>query len=166
MPFLVRIALLALLCAPALAREGATADAAGLGGFIVVTPDADWREQWNAAINRRPDFRLADSVAQGEVLHVLTFISNPAPGLGNRADVRCDVQVSRPDGSLSVNRRDVACYTGIVNGDPGHAYLAAPTLSFRAEPGDLRGTWTVRVDLHDRQGGADLPLTASFTVLD
>jgi hypothetical protein len=65
-----------------------------------------------------------------------------------------------------VNQRDVSCYEGILNGDPGHAYLAAPTLTFRAEPTDQRGRWTVRVTLHDRNSGATLPLEASFTVVD
>ncbi len=178
MTTLARAALLAALAfaLPAPAQVAAIDPAAGtaptiaeaptLDGYIVVTPDTDWRAQWNLAIDSRPDFRTADSVEQGGVLHLLTFINNPAPGLGNRANVRCDVRVIRPDGSYSVNQRDVVCYQGIINGDPQHAYLAAPTMMFRAEPTDQRGRWTVQVTLHDRNRGVELPLEASFTVLD
>ncbi len=151
---------------PAASATPAEPSLASLDGYIVVTPDADWRQQWDAAIDGRPAFRSADSVAPGGVLYVLTFIVNPAPGLGNRANVRCDVQVLRPDGTYSVNQRDVVCYQGIINGDPLHAYLAAPTLTFRGEPTDQRGRWAVRVTLHDRNRSVALPLEAAFTVLD
>lgn len=144
----------------------AVLSAQGFGAMLVITAQSDWQAQWDSSTDTFPDFPPASDVALGGKLHILTFFTNPQLGLGSRADVRCDLQVLRPDGSFSVNQRDLVCYDGLISSKPGQVYLAAPTMTFLAEPTDPRGEWTVRVFLRDRPRGVELPLEAKFTFQD
>jgi hypothetical protein len=146
--------------------SSAVQSAQGFGAMLVITAQSDWQAQWDGSTDAFPDFPPASEVSLGGKLHILTFLTNPQLGLGNRADVRCDLQVLRPDGSFSVNQRDIVCYDGLIGSKPGQVYLAAPTMTFLAEPTDLRGEWTVRVFLRDRPRGVELPLEAKFTFED
>jgi hypothetical protein len=172
MPSAAVLSLLALaglaLAAPPVAAPAASAvqSAQGFGAQLVITAQSDWQAQWNSSTDAFPDFPAASRVALGGRLHILTFFTDPQLGLGDRADVRCDLQVLRPDGSFSVNQRDLVCYDGLIGSKPGQVYLAAPTMTFTAEASDQRGEWTVRVFLRDRPRGVELPLEARLTFQD
>jgi hypothetical protein len=136
----------------------------GLGGSLVVTPDADWREKWNTPADTVPHFNEAGLVARGQSLFVLIFFANPALDKNGRADLRCDLQLIRPDGSVSTNERDIVCYQGEIKGRPFSTYLAAPVIGFIGDAADPVGTWTVRVSLKDKLRNTVLPLKTSFVL--
>ncbi|WP_162314028.1 hypothetical protein [Pseudoxanthomonas yeongjuensis] len=130
----------------------------GFAGMLMVTPDADWQEKWNTPREVIPHFNEASEVRVGGKLQILIFFSNPQLDAGRLADVTCDLEVIRPDGSKGVNEQDVECYQGPISGEAASLYMARPSLQFVAEVGDLPGVWTMRVTLRDNHRGVGMIL--------
>jgi hypothetical protein len=142
----------------------ARAEARGFSGLLLLTADADWREKWDAAADTIPHFEEAREAAPGEQVFVLLFFSNPKLSGARLADVGCDFDIVRPDGSLALHRSGEACFRGRLQGDPHRVYLSDPVIGFTAEPGDPPGEWTVRATLHDRRRHVSLGLRAPLIV--
>jgi len=136
----------------------------GFGGWLVVTADADWREKWETPQAVIPRFNEARAVARGGKLSILTFFTNPALDGSRHANVTCDIDVLRPDGSFSVREVGVKCYTGPIPGDSRNVYLSKPVLVFVAEANDPLGEWLVHVTLIDNVRHISLPLKTSFAL--
>jgi hypothetical protein len=136
----------------------------GLGGFLLVTPDANWREKWDTPANTVPHFNEAKTVERGQQVFVLIFFSNPKKRGDGRADLTCDLDAVRPDGSVSSHQENAVCYQGELRGDAYAMYLATPVIGFTGDPDDPAGTWTVRVSLKDNVSKTVLPLKTSFTL--
>ena len=134
----------------------------GLAGNLVITPDANWREKWDTPPSTVPHFNETKSVKRGQQVFVLIFFSNPKTGADGRADLTCDLDVVRPDGSASAHQDNAVCFQGEVKGGPYSVYLAAPVVGFIGEATDAAGTWTVRVSLKDNLSKTVLPLKTSF----
>jgi len=135
----------------------------GLGGWVVVTPDADWEEKWARPSVVGPAFTEAKKVAKGKQVFVLVFLGNPEVGADGRADVTCDVDVTGPDGR-SLVQRSIPCFQGTPGGARNSMYLSKPVLGITSEPSDPSGTWTVQVSLKDKLSGTALPLKTTFIV--
>lgn len=138
----------------------------GFSGHLLVTADRDWRAKWDAPGENAPVLAEAREVQRGGELSMLILFSNPRLDAERKADVRCDIQVERPDGSLSADQKNLVCYQGPALGDSEHVYLAAPVVRFLAEPTDQAGVWTVRVTLRDEARRTVLPLESAFTLVD
>ena len=134
------------------------------GGWLVVTPDADWQKKWETSPETIPNFTTSDTVSKGQELTILILFVNPGLGPNGHADITCDIQSIRPDGSSSINQKDLVCFRGKLEGDPHYIRLAAPVIKYVGEPKDLPGKWTIRVTLVDNQRHVRLPLKASFTL--
>lgn len=136
----------------------------GFGGWLLVTPDADWHEKWTRPSVVGPSFREARTVARGTPVYILAFVANLPLDAGGSADVRCDFEVRRPDGQSAMRRAALDCLKGPIGGSPKATYLTAPVLSFVGEPSDPAGRWTVEVSLTENVRGTVLPLRTSFTL--
>ena len=79
--------------------------ASGFSGWLIVTPDQDWEAKWNTPAERTPHFNTAKDVRMGETLTVLIFYSSPHPTTQGEIAIRCDLRVTRPDGTRSVDAR-------------------------------------------------------------
>lgn len=131
---------------------------------LIVTPDKDWREKWNTPPETIPHFSESREASDGGELYILTFLSNPATNAVGETDVSCDMSVARPDGSKSVDEKDIPCFKVKLTSDPHNVYLSSASLKYVAEPADPRGTWNVDVVMKDRVRGVQIPLHTSFTV--
>lgn len=138
----------------------------GFSGALVITADRDWSVAWATPGAGASAIAQADTVGPGGRLALLVFFSNPKLDAMRRADVRCDIHVIRPDGTVSADQKNLVCYQGPALGDERHTYLSAPVVKFVAEPGDLAGKWTVRVTLRDSRRRVTLPLESSFTLVE
>ncbi len=134
----------------------------GFSGVLVVTPDADWREKLNVPSSTVPVFNEAHTLRRGEQLTVLTFFANPGLRQG-AADVTCDIDITKPDGSAAEHRTDAPGFAGPVP-DPRLVTTSASVLEFVGESGDPPGRWQVRVTLHDNVRRVSLPLRTSFVL--
>jgi hypothetical protein len=176
-----RLTLLLLLCLslPALATDFWTGpdgkplpDTAshqtkrGFSGALVITDNPNWSANWHAPGSGVPSVTEASEVRRGGQLAILVFFANPKLDAARQADVRCDIEVRRPDGSVSADQKNLVCYQGPALGDERHTYLAAPVMRFLAEPNDLAGRWTVKVTLRDGGRRVTLPLTSEFKLVD
>jgi hypothetical protein len=138
----------------------------GFGGWLVITSDSDWATKWSVPDElATPAFNEADALRVGETVTVLIFIASPLPNRAGDVNVRCDLRVTRPNGSVSVDRRDLSCLEGPLLGDPFNIRLGAPTLQFVGEAGDPPGTWQIEVTLRDLHRDAVLNLRSSIELL-
>jgi hypothetical protein len=136
----------------------------GLGGWLLVTSDADWQEKWGTPEQTVPHFTEALTVGRGKTVFVLAFFTNPKANSQGRADLTCDLDVTRPNGTTSIHQDDVVCFRGALKGSPTSMYLSAPVIGFTGEAADPAGTWTVRITLKDNVRNTVLPLKASFVL--
>jgi hypothetical protein len=134
----------------------------GFGGWLVVTPDADWLEKWNTSPKTVPHFNTANSVEKGKNLTILIFFINPAVDANRTVDVTCDIQSIRPDGSISIDEKELPCTKPELQGDAENIRLAAPVIKYVGESKDLPGKWTIKVTLKDNGRHVELPLKTSF----
>lgn len=138
----------------------------GFGGILLVTSDADWKAKWETPSDTTPVFNRVKSVPRGKPVFVLIFFANPQTGNNGQADVSCDIDSVRPDGTTSVHQVDVLCFKGTVKGDLHNTRLAAPRIQFIGDPGDPAGEWTTRVTLKDNIRHVQVVLKTSFVLLD
>lgn len=134
----------------------------GFGGWVASTSDADWLDRWEHPASGTPSFTESKSVRRGEKLTILIFVLNAAPDAQNVVNVRCDLRVTRPDGSRPVDAADVTCLQGEIKGPPGGIRIAGPIINFVGEPTDQIGTWTVDVSLKDAVRDTTLALKTTF----
>ena len=137
----------------------------GFGGMLLTTSDPDWEAKWNTPEHETPSFTEATTVRRGETVFTLIFLVNPKTGAKGEVDVSCDLKVTRPDGSLSINEKNVECAKGPLAGDPLSMRLAAPVLGFVGEATDPIGTWQIDVSLRDVPRGVVLRLHRTFELL-
>ena len=134
----------------------------GFGGWLLVTPDKNWEEKWNTPSETTPMFTTADEVRQGETITILVFFSNPGLTPDRSVNITCDLRVTRPDRTLSIDEKGVVCASGSFPGPTTNLYLSNLVLGFVGEPGDPPGKWVVDVTLHDNVAKVDVPLQTSF----
>jgi hypothetical protein len=144
------------------ADTDARKSANGFGGWIAATADPDWQARWENPGADGPSFNESRAVRRGERLTVLIFILNPALDSVGVANVRCDLRVTRPDGTHPVDAADVTCLQGELQGPPANIRVAAPVINFVGEPADQLGTWTVEVTLKDAVRDTTLALKTAF----
>jgi hypothetical protein len=136
----------------------------GFGGLLIVTSDADWEEKWNTQPDTVPHFNQAKTVGMGKKIFALTFFTNPQLDSSGDADITCDIDMTRPDGSSSFHQNDVVCFKGALKGKPYYLYLSAPVVEFIGEQGDPFGEWRVSITLKDNIRHVSLPLKTSFVL--
>ncbi|MBC7623521.1 MAG: hypothetical protein H7232_09065 [Aeromicrobium sp.] len=104
-------------------------------------------------------------IALGEQVFVLVFFANAMRGADGKANLTCDLDMMRPDGTSVLHRADAPCWQDPLPGRPQNLYLATPESSFKHHPGDMAGKWTIAVTLKDKLRKTVLPLK-TFFVLD
>jgi hypothetical protein len=134
----------------------------GFGGWVLVTSDADWEAKWNTPAETVPEFKEAKSIPRGKHIFVLTFFANPQLSNESAADIICDINIVKPDGSAAMNQTNAICYKGSVKGNAYSMYLSLPVIDFVGDPDDPLGKWTVRISLKDNIRKVTLPLQTSF----
>ena len=137
----------------------------GFGGWLLTTSDQDWEAKWNTPEHVTPSFTEAETVREGETVYTLIFMVNPLPNSSGDVDVRCDIRVTRPNGTLSLDRSDLSCLSGELAANPNNIQLSPNVLAFLGEDGDPAGTWIMDVTLRDVPRDVALVLRASFELL-
>jgi len=134
----------------------------GFGGWLVVTPDADWKAKWETPAGTVPRFAMANLVARGKQLFVLIFFANPKLDDSNAADISCDIDILTPDGKPSFHQTGMTCFKGAIHEPATHMFLSAPVIGWTGDATDHSGPWVVQVALRDNLRHVTMPLRASF----
>ena len=137
----------------------------GFGGWLVVTPDIDWEAKWNTSPETVPNFSEAKNVLYGQQLTILTFYINPKTNASGELDLLCEIKVTRPDGSSSVDTKKIQCASGKLQGDRRNIRLSSAVLKYVGEEGDPPGRWIVQITLIDKIRGTAIPLKTHFNLL-
>ena len=140
--------------------------AGGFGGWLVVTPDADWEAEWNTPSEHSPNFKTVEEVRVGEVLAILPLFINPKLDSNGFARVHCNIRIVRPDQTISMDETNLNCFTYKLTTDPRSVWLSALIPKFIGEPGDPKGKWFVELVLRDMVRNITIPLKTSFTLID
>lgn len=135
----------------------------GFSGLLLTTPDADWQKAWATPSDTTPVIKTTSRVHVGERLFVVILFGNPRLK-DTTADVTCDIDVLRPDGTASVHETELPCYQGPIEGSPEQLFAARPGVTFIGESTDMPGTWVVRVVLRDNNRNVTLPLVTTFVL--
>ncbi|HEY2346731.1 MAG TPA: hypothetical protein VGH80_12790 [Xanthomonadaceae bacterium] len=136
----------------------------GFGGWVVVTSDANWQAKWETPSTTMPSFTVARDLARGKKAFVLIFFANPQLDRAGQANVTCDIELTRPDGSASMKQSDAVCFSGQLGSDAHATYLSTQVIGFVGNPGDPAGTWRVKVTLKDNNRHDSVPAQASFNL--
>ena len=133
-------------------------------GVLLVTPDTDWERKWNTPPDTIPYFREARTVKVGEELVILTFFVNPKADGNGDANVLCSIKTTRPNGTVSVDEKNIPCMKGKVLGNPNNIRLSPAAINFVGEKSDPLGKWVVEVGIHDVNRNTTLQLRTQFTL--
>lgn len=134
----------------------------GFKAMLLITSDADWQKEWNTPAEHLPHFKESHRVRTGGELHILGFLSNPMLDRNRMAKVSCDFAVIRPDGSYSINQKNVDCFKTKLTTDPKNLYMSKASLKFLSEASDPKGTWRVVIVMRDLNLGAEVTLQDAF----
>jgi hypothetical protein len=137
----------------------------GFGGYLVITPDSNWKSKWNTTPETTPEFSETSEVSYGEKITVLTFFINPKIDESGNINVRCDILVKRPDGTVSTDMKDVECAIGKLQGNPHNVRLTSSIINFIGEKGDPPGMWNVEVTIFDKNKNIQIPLKSKFKLI-
>lgn len=136
----------------------------GFAGSLLISTDAEWRRKWGTPGDAVPQIAQADVVSRGTKLWTLVFFSSPQLDSAGRANVICDLKFVKPDGKTALDQKGIACFKGVLGGDPRKVYLSTQTIEFIGDPGDPTGTWRIQLILRDMNGRTELPLFTAFTL--
>jgi hypothetical protein len=138
----------------------------GFGGMVIATSDADWKTKWETPSDTAPNFTVPASVPRGKRIFVLIFFGNPQLDNAGQADISCDIDVIRPNGTTSTHQTDAVCFKGALKGDPHNMFLSTQAIGFVGDPSDPAGKWQFRITLKDNIRHVELPLKTSFVLQD
>ena len=138
----------------------------GFGGYLIVTPDSNWQEKWNTSVETVPYFSESSNVSYGDKLTILTFYINPKRTKNNEIRIFCDIKVTRPDGSISVDEKNFKCAVGKIMGDLKNVRLTSAILNYVGDKSDPPGEWVVEVTLKDKLRNIEIPLKTHFYLGD
>ena len=145
------------------APERKTVD--GFGGWLMVTPDADWKEKWSTPRESTPVFSPAEKMSIGDRVTVLSFFSNPALNAEGKTDVVMHITITLPDGEVAVDQGGV-CHAAALNPQRlRDIYLCAQVVQIGFDPTDAPGPWVVKVVVRDNVSKRSVALTRGFTLL-
>jgi hypothetical protein len=131
-------------------------------GMLLVTPDADWQQKWNTPPDTVPYFREAKTARVGEELVILTFFVNPKTDGNGNANVLCSIKTTRPNGTVSIDQKDIPCLKGKALENPNNIRLSPAIIKFVGEKGDPVGKWLVEVGIQDVNRNTTLQLKTQF----
>jgi len=131
-------------------------------GQLLITPDTDWQTKWKTSPDTVPYFRESNKARIGQELAILTFFANPIIDDKGNVNVVCSIKVTRPNGTISVNQRGIACMKGKLEGAPANIRLSPAVIKFLGEQGDPLGTWFVEVEIEDVNRSTKLQLKSYF----
>jgi hypothetical protein len=134
----------------------------GFSGMLLVMPDTDWEQRWNAPPDIIPRFREAKVARVGERLVILMFLVNPGTDENKNANVICSIKTTRPDNTISINERGIPCMKGELQGNPNNVHLSPAIIKFVGEENDPLGRWLVEVEIEDVNRNTTLHLKTHF----
>ncbi|MGI9200259.1 MAG: hypothetical protein ACR2QL_04320 [Woeseiaceae bacterium] len=141
----------------------------GFFGWVVIVTD-DWIEKVeHLPDGESPEYEIATEFEVGETVVMLVFFANPGIDEHGNAEIRCDLKSIRPDGSVSLDSKEVECHSGPskpYGGNPEQMQLSPQIIEFVGEEDDLRGEWVMEVRLTDAVRDVSMNLTTRVTLND
>lgn len=160
---LVGIVGLLALFQPAMAADNARPSAkATRGGFVAVASivtDPNWREIWNTPAETTPYFHTTSKMEPGDKAWLLTFFAG-AKLKGGVAQIKCDLKIIDPDGSIDSHPAQL-CYQGPIPGPEGSLFMTGLEVGLEVTAKDLDGLTTFEIGITDVNRGVRVPVKVS-----
>lgn len=138
----------------------------GFGAWLLVTPDKNWEQKWDTPFENAPYFVEAKNVTLGEELTILPFFANPELDKTSKFEILCDIKVEKPDGTFSINEKNMTCAEGKLEQNAKSIFLTDTVIKYIGEKGDPFGVWTVYFVMKDSVRGVSVPLKTSFNLVE
>lgn len=160
-------ALVAVLIAGLLLPHAATADDGwtqaekdGFAASAFITTDKDWKEKWYTPSNGGLRFNVIDRLKLGEEATLLVGFNNAARDADGKINVRCDLEITKPDGSSGGSARDAVCAPPDLPDVPDRIIPTFMTVSIKADEEPV-GKTLFEIGVTDAVAGTrvDLELT-------
>jgi hypothetical protein len=135
----------------------------GFGGEVFLTANENIYAEW-----ARPEMPRIDTIKElpvGRVMVLVVIYSNPAKDKDGNVNVTYDLEIIKPDGSVSEFLPDIVCLKGPLKGQADKLSLSQTQLKWVAEAADPPGLWKFKVVLKDNVRGTNLPLEASLKIV-
>lgn len=135
----------------------------GFGAQLLITDDKDYLEKWQTPTE---GFYLhtVNSAVRGEPVFILIIFANPGVDEKGLCDIVADLKVTRPDGTVSSDRKDSDCWRNMPPPPAGNIQMAKTSLGIVIEEGDPAGRWKIEAVVKDRVKDAAVRLSNYFDV--
>lgn len=138
----------------------------GFSGWLLITSDQDWKDKFDREESGLPQLTTVNEIGLGEQITILTLYKNPQTDASNRINLKCDVKITRPDGSFSYDETNLECGSEELIGPAENIRRTYLVIDFIAELGDPYGFWTIEVVLSDENAKITIPLKKNFELIN
>lgn len=135
----------------------------GFGGEVFLTANENIYAEW--AGPEMPRIDTIEELPVGRLMVMVVIYSNPAKDRDGNVNVTYDLEIIKPDGSVSEFLPDIVCMKGPLKGQSAKLNLSQTQLKWGAEAADPPGLWKFKVILKDNVRGTQLPLEASLKIV-
>lgn len=134
----------------------------GFGAEIILTADLDFYEKW--AKPEPPSISAVSSVKHGQKIIPIILFANPMKNKDGYAKINFDLEIIRPDGSISSSHPNLVAMEGPYNGPTMNLQLASTKIIWNADPGDPKGLWIFKVKITDQVRKVSLNLESQLII--
>ena len=134
----------------------------GFGAALFLTEDENFFQEWDKP--ETPHLRLASRARRGVPLFTIVTFVDPGQRPDKTADVKFDITVKKPDGSVYGEQKDMIGSQYKTDKAAGQQQIARDYMGIQIEPEDPAGTYTVEAVVKDNVRKVELHLTHQFTV--
>ncbi len=131
-------------------------------GMLMPTTDPNWEKEWDTPPEVTPKLMPGKNVKIGKQISVLTFFSNPKADENQEINVICTLKVTRPNGTIATDEKNIRCGKGKLGGDPHGLWLSPAIIKFIGQKSDPLGKWLVEADITDVNRDTTLRLKTDF----
>lgn len=139
----------------------------GLSVCLAIVDDPDFMNAWDATA-RLSEYRPMKKTRKGGYFGITAVFSRPGSRAGEPADLRYDITVLKPDGTLYGQNSNLVLWNSrdSEQPDPGpdEPCLAEEHMMVQIETGDPAGIYTVKSTVRSGNAGPVMELLGRFTV--
>ena len=132
--------------------------------LLAVSTNLAFTDHWYYTLDDEMRITASDEVFRHQYFEVFLFLTGFEVDEDSLADIRYDLLVSSPDGSVWYEDQDIVALEG--EASPDYPQLAANGIQACFEPEDQFGTYTVRVEVRDTVGDSTTVLEETVELVE
>jgi hypothetical protein len=131
--------------------------------IAMLVSDKDWKEKWYSATDGGLKFEGSDKISLGEELNLLVGFANAATDEDGRIDIRCDLEITQPDGSSAASLENGVCAPENLANPSSKIIPSYLTVRIVAEQDEPIGEMLFKIVVRDAVAGRQVALELTLT---